>query len=106
MQNPPRRIGRFIALLVLLPLLAALVAKRQALTVHEAEDDAARAVGKVNETIVRDEKVAVAVLVVAVLFGFVIWTAIRANQVEDKAMPPGRGSSASHMRTDRERSTG
>jgi hypothetical protein len=77
-----------VALLVLLVLLALLVVKRSHLTAEEATDDAVREVVKVEDTLLRDNYVLVAVLVVTTLFGFVTWTAVRANQGEDQAMPP------------------
>jgi hypothetical protein len=88
MQNASRRYARFIVLLMLLALLAVLVAKRQALRIDEAEDEAVQAVVTVKNTVVRDEYVAGAVLVVLALFGFVIWAAIRAEQEKNKPMPP------------------
>jgi hypothetical protein len=86
---------RLVALLVLLALLTFLVVKRKDLTAEEAEDDAVRAVVKVEDTVVRDDDVAVAFLALMALFAFVTWTALRANEGEDKAMPPARESSAS-----------
>jgi hypothetical protein len=84
-----------VALLVLLVLLMVLVVKRRHLTAEEAQDDAERAVVKLEGTVVRDERAAVAFLALMALFAFVTWTALRANEGEDKAMPPARESSAS-----------
>jgi hypothetical protein len=50
---------------------------------------------QVEDTIDRDEFAAVAFLALIALFAFVTWTAVRANQGEDKASPPARESSAS-----------
>jgi hypothetical protein len=84
-----------VAVLVLLALLTLLVVKRRHLTAEEAADDAARVGVKVGDTVVRDERAAVAVIVLVALFGFVTWTALRAKKGEDKAAPPARESSAS-----------
>jgi len=73
-----------VTLLVLLALLTLLVVKREHLTAEEAED-----------TVVRDKYAAVAFLALMALFAFVTWTALRANEGGDKAMPPARESSAS-----------
>jgi hypothetical protein len=102
MQNASRNNARIITLLVLLSLLLVLLAKRRALTIDEAESDAVQDVVKVQDTVIGDDYVAVVVLAVVALFGFVLWTAIRANQVEDKAMPPASGSSASDTTTGQE----
>jgi hypothetical protein len=84
-----------VALLVLLALLTLLVVKRKDLTPEEAEDDAVRAIVKLEDPVVRDGHAAVAFLALMALFAFVTWTALRANEGEDKAMPPARESSAS-----------
>jgi hypothetical protein len=84
-----------VTLLVLLALLTLLVVKRQHLTAEEAEDDAVRAVVKLEDTVVRDKYAAVAFLALMALFAFVTWTALRADEGGDKAMPPASGSSAS-----------
>jgi hypothetical protein len=77
-----------VVVLVLLALLTFLVVKRQYLTAEDAEDGAVRTVVKLEDTVVRDERAAVAFLALVALFAFVTWTALRANQGEDKAMPP------------------
>ena len=77
-----------VALLVLLALLTLLVVKRKDFTAEEAEDDAVRAVVMLEDTVVHDDFAAVAFLALMALFAFVTWTALRANQGEDKAMPP------------------
>jgi hypothetical protein len=83
-----------VALLVLLALLTLLVVKRKHLTPEEAADDAGRTVVKAENTVVRDRYALVAVLALMALFVFVTWTAARANQGEDEAMPPaGSGDS-------------
>jgi hypothetical protein len=83
-----------VALLVLLALLTLLVVKRKHLTAEEAVDDAVRPVVKLEERVIRDERGAVAFLALMALLAFVTWTALRANEGEDKAMPPaGRGDS-------------
>jgi len=51
-----------VTLLVLLALLTLLVVKREHLTAEEAEDDAVRAVVKLEDTVVRDKYAAVAFL--------------------------------------------
>ena len=84
-----------VAVLVLLVLLTFLVVKRRSLTAQEAVDDAVRAVVKVEDKVVRHERAAIALLAVMALFAFVAWTALRANEGEDKAMPPARESSES-----------
>ena len=84
-----------VAVLVLLALLTLLVVKRRHLTAEEAVDEAARPAVKLWDTVVRHERAAVAFIVLAALFGFVTWTALRANQGEDKAVPPAKESSAS-----------
>jgi hypothetical protein len=84
-----------VALLVLLALLTLLVVKRRHLTAEEAADDAARVGVKLEERAFRDEYGQVAFLALVALFGFVTWTALRANEGEDKATPPAKESSAS-----------
>jgi hypothetical protein len=84
-----------VALLVLLALLTLLVVKRRHLTAEEAADDAARPVVKLWDAVVRHERAAVAFIVLVALFAFVMWTALRANEGEDKAVPPAKESSAS-----------
>jgi hypothetical protein len=88
-----RRTG-LVALLVLLALLTVLAVKRRHLTTEEATDDTVRVVVKVQNTILHDKYALLAVLALITLFVFVTWTALRANQGEDQAMPPaGRGDS-------------
>ena len=84
-----------VVVLVLLALLTLLVVKRKHLTAEEAEDDAVRAVVKLGDPVVRDGHAAVAFLALMALFAFVTWTALRANEGEDKAAPPAGESNAS-----------
>jgi hypothetical protein len=88
-----------VVLLVLLALLTVLVVKRQHLTAEEAEADAVQAAVKLEERVLRDGHGAVAFLALLALFAFLVWTAIRANAGEDKAMPPAKESSASGTTT-------
>jgi hypothetical protein len=84
-----------VALVVLLVLLTLLAVKRRHMTAEEAVDDTVRVVVKMEDTVVRDKYAAVAFLGLVALFTFVMWTALRANEREDKATPPARDSSAS-----------
>ena len=86
---------RLVILLVLLALLTFLVVKRKDLTAEEAEDDAVRAVVKLEDTVVRDKYAAVAFLGLVALFAFVTWKALRGKEGEDKPMPSAKESSAS-----------
>jgi uncharacterized membrane protein len=94
MRKVTRRQVWPIALLVLLALLAYLAVHRKGETAEEAEDEAVEAVVKVEEKVGRDDYVVAAFLGVTALFAFVMWTALRAKEGEDKAMPPARESSA------------
>jgi len=84
-----------VAVLVLLALLTLLVVKRRHLTAEEAVDEAVRPAAKLGDTVVRDERAAVAFIALVALFAFVTWTALRANEGEGKAMPPAGESRAS-----------
>ena len=84
-----------VALLVLLAVLTLLVVKRKQLTAEEAVGEAVGVAFKLEDTVVRDKYAAVAFLGLMVLFLFVMWTALRANDREGKAMPPRREPSAS-----------
>jgi hypothetical protein len=84
-----------VAVLVLLAVLTLLAVKRKHVTAEEAVDEAVRPVVKLGDTAVRDERAAVAFIVLVALFAFVTWTALRAKEGEDKAMPPARESGAS-----------
>jgi hypothetical protein len=50
---------------------------------------------ELEDSIVHDSYGTVAFVAVAALFAFVMWTALRANDREGKAMPPRREPSAS-----------
>jgi hypothetical protein len=97
MKKPTRLKFGPVALLVLLALLALLAVKRQHLTAEEAVDEGVREVVRVGDTVVRRKYAGVALLAVIgllALLAFVTWTALRANEGEDKAPPPaGRGDS-------------
>jgi hypothetical protein len=88
------KIGPF-AVLVLLALLTLLAVKRKHLTAEEAADDAVRAGVQLEDKVLRDGHGAVAFLALMALLAFVTWVALRANEGEDKAMPPAGESSAS-----------
>jgi hypothetical protein len=88
-----------VALLVLLALLTFLVVKRKDLTTEEAEAGAVRTAVDMGRMSVRDRHAVVAFVVLMALFGFLTWAAMRAHEREDKAMPPGRESSASGSTT-------
>jgi hypothetical protein len=87
--------SRLVAVLVLLALLTFLAVHRNGLTSKDAEDEAVGEVVKLRDMVLFDDYATVAFLALMVLFAFVTWTVLRANQGEDKAMPPGRESSAS-----------
>ena len=88
-----------VVLLVLLALLALLVLHRRGVKAEEAKGlTAGEAVGalvKLEDTARRDKHVTVALVGLVALFAFVLWTAFRANEGEDKAEPPASESSAS-----------
>jgi hypothetical protein len=95
MKNVTRlKIGP-VALLVLLALLTLLVVKRRYLTAQEAEDGAVRKIVNVENTVVRDPYVAVAVLAVVAMLALVTWAALRVGKGEDQARPRAGESSAS-----------
>jgi hypothetical protein len=79
-----------VAVLVLLALLVLVAVYRQR---HTDEEPVAAAV-KLGDRAVHDRHATVAVVGLAALFAFVMWTALRAKEGEDKAMPPARESSA------------
>jgi hypothetical protein len=87
--------SRLVAVLVLLALLTYLAVHRNGLTSKDAEDEAVGEVVKLEEMALYDKYATVAFVALIALFAFVAWTVLRANQGEDKAMPPGRESSAS-----------
>jgi hypothetical protein len=80
-----------VALLLLLVLLMFLTLLYRGLTPEEVEKGAV----ELEDSIVRDSYVTVAFVALAALFAFVMWTALRANDGEGKAMPPRREPSAS-----------
>ena len=87
--------------LVLLGLIALLAIHRKGLTADAA---AAKGVGvavRMEDDVFHDEYRTVATLAVIAMFAFVMWTVLRANQGENKAMPPGRESSASNKTAQR-----
>jgi hypothetical protein len=84
-----------VVVLVLLALLALLAVKRKNLTAEEAANYSVVAVVQVEDTVVRSDRHAiVAFLALTALFAFVLWTALRANEGEAKAMSPARESNA------------
>jgi hypothetical protein len=95
MKKETRNNTGAVAVLVLLALLALLVVKRIDLTAEEGEVAAVRTVGKLENAIIRDERVVIAFLVLMALFAFVLWTQLRTEEGEDKAMPPAGESSVS-----------
>ena len=80
-----------VAVLVLLALLVLVAVYRQ----RHTDEEPVGAVVKLEERVVHDRHATVAVVGLAALFAFVMWTALRANEREDKAIPPARESSAS-----------
>ena len=80
-----------VAVLVLLALLALVTVYRA----RHADEEPVGAVVKLGDRVVHDSHATVAVVVLVALFAFVMWTALRAHEGEDKAMPPARESSAS-----------
>jgi hypothetical protein len=79
-----------VALLVLLVLVTLVAVRHKVLTAEEAE----KAVAKVEDDVVRDSHLTVAVVAMVALFGYVIWIVLRANQGDAKSMPPAKESSA------------
>jgi len=84
-----------IALLVLLGLLTLIAVKRRHLTAQQAEDDVVQTAVDLEARVDRDDYAVVALLALIALFAFLMWTALRAKEGEDAAMPPARESSAS-----------
>ena len=81
------------SVLLLLALLALLAIHRHGLT-DQAAERGERAVVRVKDVAIYNEHRFAAVLTLMAIFAFVIWTALRANQGENKAMPPARESSS------------
>jgi len=80
-----------VAVMVLLALLVLVTVYRARHTDAEPEE----AVVKAEDRVVHDSHVTVAVVGLVALFAFVVWTALRANERDDKATPPARESRAS-----------
>jgi hypothetical protein len=93
----PRK-GTMIAVLLLLALLTVLVVKRGGVTAEEAQDEAVRTAVKLGDSVIHHEYPMItflAFLALMAFFAFVIWTALRAHEGEDEAIPPAKESSAS-----------
>ena len=90
-KNTPFSIAPGAILLVLLATLTLLAVQKRLTTAEETE----KAAVKVEVNVVRDSYSKVVVIALVALFAFVTWTALRANEGEDKAMPPARESSES-----------
>ena len=86
---------RLVTGLVLLVLLTLLVVKRQHLTTKEAQDGAVWTVVELKDMAGRRKYAVPAFLGLTALFAFVMWTALRAKEGEDRATPPAGESSAS-----------
>jgi hypothetical protein len=91
MKNVTRHKISPVALLVLLVLLMLIAVRHQVLTAEAAE----KSVAEVQDTVVRGRPWAVAVVAMVALLAYVMWTVLRANQGEAKAMLPAKESSAS-----------
>ena len=87
-----------VAVLVLLALLTYLRVHRRGLTEKEAEDEAVGAVVKLKDMVIYDRYAPVAFLTLVAMFAFVAWTILRANEGEDKSMPPAKEPSPSHAK--------
>jgi hypothetical protein len=79
------------ALLMLLLALVILLALHNGLAADEVE----KSVVKAEENVVDDSYSTVAFVAMVAMFGYVIWTVLRADQGGAKSMPPARESSAS-----------
>jgi hypothetical protein len=80
-----------IAFLVVLLLLMLIVVRHSVLTANEAE----KAVVKVQDNVVRNTRLTVAVVAMVALLAYLMWTLLRADQEEAEATPPAKESSAS-----------
>jgi hypothetical protein len=80
-----------VAVLVLLGLLMLLALNREGLTPEKTE----RGAVELEDSVIHDSYATVAVVGLVALFAFVMWTALRAKEGEDKAIPPARESGAS-----------
>jgi hypothetical protein len=81
--------------LVLLGLVGFLLAMRQYRTLDDAEKGAVLEVEKAEKAVFGDGQLAVVVLVVVAMFGYVIWTVFHASHVDDKSMSSPSGAGAS-----------
>jgi hypothetical protein len=88
MKKLPRLVIVPVTVLVLLALLTLLAVDRKA-------EEAAGAAVNVANRVVHDSHATVAVVGLVALFVFVMWTALRAKEGEDKAMPAASESRAS-----------
>jgi hypothetical protein len=88
MKMPTRLVIVPVAVLVLLALLTFLAVDRKA-------EEAAGAAVNVANRVVHDSHATVAIVGLVALSVFVMWTALRAKEGEDKAMPAASESSAS-----------
>jgi hypothetical protein len=79
------------AILLVLVGVLMLLAVRQGFTPHDLEKTAV----KVEDNVVNDSYLKVAVIAMVVLFAYVIWTVLTAKQEGAKAVPPSRESSES-----------
>jgi uncharacterized membrane protein len=84
-----------VAVLLLLALLTYLAVHRRVLTTEEAEGEAVGAVVTLEDTVDRDKYVAVSIVALVALLGFVAWTALRAKEGADKELPRAGEPSAS-----------
>jgi hypothetical protein len=91
MKNVTRHKVSPVALLVLLGLLLFIVVGYRFLTAKEAE----RTAVQVQDNVVRARPPTIAVVAMVALLVYVLWTVLRANQREAKAIPPAKESSAS-----------
>jgi hypothetical protein len=81
-----------VALLVLLVLVMLIAVRHRYLTAKEAETTGVQVV----DNVVHARPPTIAVVAMVALLAYVLWTVLRANQGEAKAMPPARESSASN----------
>jgi protein-S-isoprenylcysteine O-methyltransferase Ste14 len=79
------------AVLVLLALLVVAAVYRA----RHTDEEPVGTVVKLGDRVVHDSHATVAVVGLVALFAFVVWTALRANEREDKARPSAREPSAS-----------
>jgi hypothetical protein len=94
MNKGTRLNTRPIVLLALLVLVALLAVHRRGVTAQEAEDEVVGEVVKVEDAVFRHKHAGVALVGLVALSAFVMWRALRAQEGQDKAVPPARESSA------------